>query len=398
MWPFAKRGRDAPRQSNQGYVHPLYIWMSQGNISLEGSEAIFAAVTRISNTLASMPFRLYKGFDEQKDHPLSRLLSYQPRPGMTPFTFMQTMETCRNTAGNCYAFKVPSPVTGLTVALDILDPNKVTPYRDRESGETWYQLRPDSGGEMWVHNREMIHCRHVCTNGLEGISPIKVLTGSLDYDREMKEFSLFQVKGVNSSVVLEFPTSISKEKKKEIIDGFLTNYKASAGSLVVLDSGINHSVINKSPVDSKVLEVEMVTRNRVASVYNMPPHMLGAAQNVSYQSQEQQMLEFLQLTMVAIVTMYEAEFDQKLLTWKDIRDGYHWRADIEAVLKADIQSQAKRNSLAVRGGWLLVNEIRAKDHKKPVPYGDTPMASRDMAPLQYLIEHPEKGATGGGRQ
>lgn len=399
MWPFTRRGRDAPQtQREQVYIQPLYMWMSRGDLSLEGSEAIFSAVTRISNALASMPFRVYnRNMEEQIDHPVNRLLCYMPRPGMTPFTFFQTMETCRNTAGNCYAFKVPSP-SGQTVALDIIDPNKVTPYREKESGETWYQLRPDDGGEMWVPSRSMIHCRHVCTDGLSGISPIKVLTGTLDYDREMKEFSLFQLKGVNSSVVLEFPNNVGTEKRKAIINDFLENYRKSAGSLVVLDSGIGHSVINKSPVDSKVLEVEAITRNRVASVYNMPAHMLNAAQNVSYQSQEQEMLEFLQLTMVAIVTMYEQEFNLKLLTWEDFSKGLHCWADMEAMLKADVQSTAKRNSLAVRGGWMVVNEIRKREHKRPLPFGDTPMASRDMAPLEYLIKNPDKGQAGGGKQ
>ena len=64
-------------------------------------------------------------------------------------------------------------------------------------------------------------------------------------------------------------------------------------------------VINLSPIDSKIFEVERISRSRVANVYNIPPHMLGDFSNTSFKSQEQQTLDFLSMTMLPIVTAYE---------------------------------------------------------------------------------------------
>jgi glucuronate isomerase len=49
-------------------------------------------VSRISNTMASMPMHLYKGYEIQTGHPLERLVSLEPHPNFSAFSWKQTME------------------------------------------------------------------------------------------------------------------------------------------------------------------------------------------------------------------------------------------------------------------------------------------------------------------
>lgn len=82
MWnPFARRkapmrnkARDAPavRTVSTGKLRP-FSWL-RADATLKGNEAIYAAVSRISNTMASMPLHLYKGYERQDAHPLERRL------------------------------------------------------------------------------------------------------------------------------------------------------------------------------------------------------------------------------------------------------------------------------------------------------------------------------------
>lgn len=76
--------------------------------------------------------------------------------------------------------------------------------------------------------------------------------------------------------------------------------------------------IERKFMDTKVFEVEKITRSRVATVYNLPVQMLGEISGTSYSSMEQQAMDYVQNTLIPIVRQYEQEFNRKLLTEKSV--------------------------------------------------------------------------------
>jgi len=388
MWPFTRKARGAPGEEGGNSVVPVSFWRPRSDHNMEASEGIFSAVTRLATTLASTPFHLYEGNQIAREHPIEALFSYQVAPGMTPFAYFMAMEVCRGTAGNGYALKVPDAL-GRVERLDVLDPDKVTPLRDYETGEVWYRLTPATGKELYVHFREMIHVRQASSTGLVGVSPVTVLRDALDYDAQMQSFSVAQVKGVNSAVVLEFPSDLGDERKKKIISQFMENYKASSGNLIVLSGGSKANVINKSPVDPKVLDVEKVTKGRIATVYMLPPHMMGILDKGNYGSNEQQMLEFLQLTMQAVYTQYIQEHRMKLLLREDVRKGYDFRFDTDRLIIPTALQKAQAAQYYVRSAGKTPNEVRSEMGLNGVKGGDALMVSRDLAPFDYLLKNPD---------
>jgi len=373
------KARDKPENPDYGVMNSAR--RTRADYVLTGSEAIYAAVSRISNTIAALPIHLYKGQELQKDHDLERLIAYAPNPCMTPFVFRQSMEASRNTEGTAYALMVPNE-TGRTVRLDVLDAARVAPMRDVETLEMWYQLLLENGKTLTVHNSSIIVLRHMSANGERGIKPVDVLKGTLDYDRDIKEFSARQLEGVNSGVVLNIPgTGLNEQRKKTIIKQFLDAYRDSGGRLVVLEGGVTATTLTQSPVDAKVLDVERITRNRVATVYNIPPHMLGDYSDTSYATAEQSMLEYLQMTISPIVVQWENELNRKLLTWDMLREGYAFRFTLADLWRADLKTMGEVRQMGVRSGWIKPNEVRVEDGRPPDPDGDTLMISRDMVPL-----------------
>ena len=353
---------------------------------MTNSEAIYAAVSRISNTIASLPIHLYRDREIQIDHDLERLIAYRPSPCMTAFTFRQTMEANRNNEGNAYALMVPDE-TGRTVRLDVIDPTKVQPMREKETREMWYRISFDGGKIAMIHNSSMIVLKHMSANGEKGIRPVDVLRGTLDYDADIKHFSVKQLEGVSSAVILNVPgTGLSEEKKKKLIKRFLTTYAESGGKVIVLEGGITATTMQQPAVDANVLNVERVTRNRVATVYNIPPHMLGDYSDTSYATAEQSMLEYLQMTINPIIEQWEEELNSKLLTWDMIKQKYSFRFDLVNLWRTDTLTMANRNQMAIRSGWLRPNEVRRQDHLPDDPAGDTLLISRDLIPLSKAIK------------
>lgn len=393
MWPFKKRkneakARDEPQRSRR---MPNLRWINRprADNTIQGNEAIYAAVSRIANTVASLPMHIYKDYMLVPEHPMERLLNLEPNPNFTAFGFRQTMEVLRNTEGNAYALKIPDGLGGVK-RLDILNPTRVQPLRNPEDQSVWYQIQPEDGEVMYAPGFMVLNLRHMSANGQKGIRPIDVLRKSLDYDAQVKELSLQQLDGVNNAIALTVPnSSLSQEEKDDLVDRFLETYEQSGRSVLVLEGGLTATNFSNPAVDGQLLDVERITRNRVATVYNLPPHMLGDYTDTSFSTAEQQMQEFLQLTIIPIVEQWEEEFNRKLLTPEDFAAGYRIRFDTSQLTRADTVATANKNQMAIRGGWLTPNEVRQSEYLPADEFGDNLMASRDLLPLRIAVEHPE---------
>lgn len=379
--------RDAPKAKPR-YADLRPVNRPRADATLKGNEAIYAAVSRISNTMASIPMHLYKGWDPAIGHPLEKLVSYEPNPSYTPFGFVQTMEAFRNTEGNAYALIIEDAL-GAVKRLDIIDPTAVTPVRNAQDGTLWYEINLGDGVLKSLPDCQIIALRHMSANGMKGIRPLDVLRGSLDFDRQTKELALNQLDGVNHGVMLSVPTAIDEERKAAIINDFMDAYEASGRKVIVLEGGLKADVFSQSSVDSDLLDVERIMRNRVATVYNLPPHMLGDYTDSSFSTMEQEMQEYLQLTIMPIVAQWEQEYNRKLLTPQDYAQGYRFRFDINELIRADVTATAQKHQMAIRGGWMKPNEARARDGLPPDENGDQLMASRDLIPLSISVQHPE---------
>lgn len=378
---------DASDQQVQGFTDTRSVPRTRADLYMQNHEAVFAAVSRIATTLASMPLHLYKGHDIQWGDKLDKLVSYAPNSNMTGYMHRLTMQGCVGNEGNAYSLIVPDDKGGVA-SLDVLKPQYVTPMRALESGDIWYYVQSEDGTAQpfWVHNSRMIVIRYISTNGERGVRPMDVLRQTLEYDNQIKEFSLEQLEGVNGNgIILTVPgVGMSDDRSKVLINRFLERYKQSKRSVVVLEGGITASAMSKSPVDAKVLDVERITKNRVATVYQIPPHMLGDYTDTSYSTAEQSMQEFMKLTMLSIVSQWEDELNRKLLTYEQICQGYAFRFDMDEMNRADTLTMANKHQMAIRGGWMRPNEVRKRDGLPDDPDGDVLLASRDLLPLSMI--------------
>lgn len=387
------KARDKPRVRVFDRGKVTSITRPRADVTLQGHEAIYAAVTRIANTVASIPVHVYKGRERQDTHTLEKLLNLSPNPSMSAYIFKQTMEAFRNTEGMAYALIIRDGLGEIT-RLDVLDPTRVRPLIERDSREIWYDITLE-GKTYPIPGYMVLALKHMSANGISGIRPLDVLRGSLDYDAEVKEISLNQLDGINHGVMLEVPgQALDETRKAQIVADFLDAYESSGQRVLVLEGGIKATTFNQSPVDAQLMDVERITRNRVATVYNLPPHMLGDYSDTSFSTAEQQMQEFLQLTIIPIVQQWEDELNRKLLSDADYKVGYRFRFDTDSLIRADMVAMANKYQMAIRGGWMRMNEVREREGLPPDPNGDELMCARDIIPLRIMVEHPELLLTG----
>lgn len=354
---------------------------SFSNSELANNETIFSIITRLSNSIASAPITLRKGYDKvpPKEHKFSRLLRDGPNPNMTTFQFIRVMETSRNVKGKSYGIIEYDYYYDIS-AIWILDSDYVTPVIDADTKELYYRISTKNGDD-YIHNSHIIEVNHISTDGINGISPIKVLNNTLEYDRSIKELSLQQLSNnVNFRYAFKIQGNIDPKKLQEyhkLIEEYMKK------GVIYLDSGKSlEELSERSVIDAKVFEVEEITVSRVARVFNIPLSKVLSKQSTS--SAEQDNLEYLVDTILPIIRMYEHEFNKKCLSSADKDKGYEIKFNLNGFARADMKTRGEFYFKMIRSAGLTPNEVRMLEDLPPKPGGDDLMVSRDLIAIKDL--------------
>lgn len=350
------------------------------------SEAVCAAAARMANTLASAPLHLYKKQEVQWEHSLEKLVRFAPGPGWNAFAFVRDMEYSRDTVGRAYAWVLRDD-NRRPLEIRYLEAGRVQTLKALETGDVWHRITLTDGRGGYIHDSDMVYLTWLSNAG--SISPVSVLRGTLEYDAQIKEFSLKQLDGVHDVILISAPSNMSKEKKENAVNEILATYRATGKSALLLDSGMTASTLSGSPVDPKVLDVDKLTKSRVAGVYGMQPYLLGDGTS-NMVNNEDLMQNFLSLTIVPAMAQWEAEMNKKLLSASLWSEGYAFRFDSTDLSRANTQVLADKYFKGVRGGWMKPNEVRKREGLPPDDNGDELLSSRDLMPLHLIVNEPEK--------
>lgn len=333
------------------------------NSTLATNETIFSVVTRLSNSMATLPLKLYKNYEMAHNQAADTLI-INPNPNMTGFEFIRNMETSRNEKGNAYAL-IERDIRLQPSRLTLLNPDYVEPVIEANTKELWYEVLGDNGKRYYVHNMDMLNTKHIVgSNGIKGINPIKVLSNANDFDKAVREFSLKEMQSAPNSFILEYAANVDKEKRQRVIDDFKRFYKENGG-ILFQEPGVKITDLDRKYVAADTFMTERITRSRVANVYNMPATMLNDTEGQSYNSNEQLMRMFVDLTLMPIVRQYEQEFNRKLLTPAERTAGFYFKFNTKALLRADTATQADYFTKAIRSGWMEPDEVRQLEDLPP---------------------------------
>lgn len=355
---------------------------SYQNGTLASNETIYSAISMLSGAIASAPISIRQDYRRIKpsEHPTARLLEFGVNPNMTTFQFIRGMETLRDATGAGYAIKELD--SGGLAALWLMKTEFVTPVIERDSRELYYQVHDDIGNEtVYLHNSCVLAVSHISADGIHPMNPITVLRSTLDYDREVKEFSIDQMKnGLKASIVVKIATPLSGDQIKEY-DKMIQRFRKS--NILYLDKGKDFEELkNQNVIDPKVFEVENITVARVARVYNIPLDKF-LPDKTSFNSAEQSDLNYLRDTILPMARMYEQEFSRKLLTEQDRMDGMTIKFSLNGFARADMKTRGDFYMKGVRTGWFCQDDVRGLEDLPPLPngLGQQFYISKDLVPV-----------------
>lgn len=351
------------------------------NQSLETNELIFSVVTRLANTLSSLPLHLYKNYDQINDDPLAELITGSVNKNQTAYSLFNQCETSRNVTGNGYML-IERDKYGQPCALWPIRPECVSVMRNLDDNSIWYHITCDELN-TYVYNTEIIHVRHITPlTGLKGISPLDVLKNALNFEKAVEDFSLNEM-DKKDAYIIKYDRSISPEKRQAMINDFVKMIKENGGA-VVQEKGFEYDRFASNFQPSDLKDAEDITRSRIANAFNVPLSFLDGSNN----SSEQKMIEFVQMTLLPIVKQYEAEFNRKLLTQQQRAQGYYFKFNINGLLRGDTAARTNFYQMMIRNGIATPNDLRKLEDMTPVDneYANKQWISGDLYPIDIPLE------------
>lgn len=353
--------------------------------------AVYACVRVLSESLASLPLILYKRQTRGKlpalEHPLFLLLRDLPNPEITSVELRMWLQGHLASWGNAYAQIVRSR-SGQVLEIWPMRPDRVTVYRQND-GWLWYYYTPDPTDEPdvrkpenWYRFDEVMHLRGLGFDGVMGYNPIRLMAQSLQMVKGAETFSTkFYDNGARPGVVLKHPAKLSQPAYERLRASWEARHQGieNAHRVAILEEGMGIEQIGIPPQDAQFIETMKFGRSQIASIFRVPPHMIGDLDRASFSNIEQQGIEFVQYTLGAWLRIWEQAITRDLLSPKE-RATYYAEHSLDWLLRGDTLARYQAYQAAINAGWMAPNEARERENLNPLPGGDNLLQPLNMAP------------------
>ena len=398
IFEFFKRNKSPTLGINlRNGLNPLsFFYSGYKEKLLEIHSLIYAVVDRKSKAIAQLPLRLYKNdtvkenkcvFKRKRvvNNDISYIFDTSPNKNMTPYIFWRTVIAQKEIYGNSYVY-IKRGSIGEVLELEILDPSKVSIYLD-ELGEVYY--KPYNDKNIYLHNLDILHFSSIYVSGYKGISFLECLRTQLDFKENVIKMNSEQMeKSIKAGATLKLPSNLSMDKMKEYKEQFEKSYSQGFNGLVVLDSGMIFEQIKYDVNDLKQSDINKITAKEVSSVSGLPLFMLGEGESSRYVNMEHQTIDFIQNCIAPDVVLIEQELNRKLLSEQQIKEGYYFKFNINALMRSDMSSRSKFYREMVSMGAMTLNEVRSlEDLESYGEIGERPVISLNYSYLDTLDKH-----------
>lgn len=353
--------------------------------------AVNACVEVITNSISKLPVSLIQGDskERQAEHPALALLCDRPNEAMTPSVYKKLMESYRLLGGNGYSWIVRNPSSGRPVELIPLSDTLCTPYFD-DNGKLWYVATHPLTGQMYkLPSYDVCHVKAYSRDGIRGVS---VLTRAAEVISTGLAAQRYESRYYNNNAqpigILTTDSDVDKKAKDKIRREWemLHSGADNAFKIAVLDRSLKYQAIATTNKDNQFIESKELSVADIARFFGVPLYKLSAGSQ-SYQSNEQNGMEYVVNTLHPIVTQYEEEYTHKLLTETERKQRrYQFRINMMAELRGDSAARASWYREMRNASVFSVNDVRDFEDMPHVPGGDERRESLNFVPLDLWRE------------
>ena len=390
-----RRSSRAPSigSSEPVFVPPLAGVNVNEHTALQYS-AIYACVRIISETVASLPWRLMRrrddgGADVDDRNNLHWLLYQSPNKETSAWDFRRTLEAHRQTWGNGYA-EIVRDNAGRPQSLWIITPDRVTPSRSSDGGIS-YLIDNGAVEPIRMPAQDIFHLRGLGFDGVVGYSPIALARQAIGLGIATEQFgATWFGNGSHGSGILQSPTPLAPDRSEALAKQFERRNRGpkNGNRVLVLEGGMEYKPLSVPPDDAQWLSTRAFQVTEVARWYRVPPTKLGDLSRATWANVESQSIEFVTDAIVPAVNGWESEAQRKLIG-TPARRTLFTKMSVQALMRGDQAARSDYYERMWRMGVLSPNEIRRLEDLNPIEDGDQHLVQMNLTTLDDLGEETE---------
>jgi len=359
-----------------------------------GITAFWAGVRAISQTIAGLPFQVYKKDGKNRelaeDHPVHRLLHIRPNPHMTPFVFKEVRTAHLLTWGNSYA-EIERNGADDPIALWPLLPDRTGV--EVRNGQKYYYTIVD-GAKIYLSPDNVLHVAGLGFDGLRGYNVIKIHKDSLGLSIAANEYgSQFFGNSGRPSGYLKHPGQPNIDERKQLRDEWNQVHSGltRAQRTAVLWGNMEWQQISINPEEAQFLETRGLQIEEVARILNINPILLQHFTKATTWGSgiAQFLVAFGKFTIAPWLDREEDAVNYDLFSESE-RGTYYAKYNLDALLRGDPKTQAEVLEIKRRNGVINADEWRALDEDNPLPDGQGKhyFMPLNMATIEQLAAQP----------
>ena len=240
---------------------------------------VYAALSRISQDLASTPLVLIQGKGKNskiiEDHPVLELLE-EPSTGVDQFSFLEQLIIDLVAAGNAFILILGETETPVSIVR--LHPEQVGIVTN-ENGIIGYRFDADGQSILYTTER-VIHIKNAGwatgIQGLYGVGAVQPTQQEIKADLNVSSLVETASKKGRPDVILSPKNELDvwqEETRRDVLDRY--NGMIEDGGAIVLSGQVQVDVANTSPRDVEFAKVKEFSKLAITAAFGTPLSILG---------------------------------------------------------------------------------------------------------------------------
>lgn len=353
LFNFWKRdtGQPEPPYNPQNNVSDVLLRALLNGESIDREKAmslpaVSGAVDLISNTIASMPVKLYKykqgKVTEVEDDTRVRLLNGDTNDTLNGFELKKAMvvDYLMGRGGYCYIQRDLNDVTGLYYVEDIY----ITILRNFKPIYKDFVILVE--GQQY-HRWEFVKLLRNTKDGAEGTGVTDEVSKALETAYNTLLYQLGLVKsGGNKKGFLKSIKKLGQEEIDTLKQAWRNLYANNEENVVVLNNGLEFQEASNNSVEMQLNESKKTLQDEINSIFHITPTDFW--------------LTFKE-AIYPIVKAFETALNRDLLLEKE-KKNYFFEFDVKEIIKANLTERYAAYKTAKETGFMTLNEIRRAEN------------------------------------
>lgn len=350
--------------------------------TVEGAEklsAVAAAHRILTNSIASLPFMVRQKKGEirtEPDHEIEYILKSRPNKRMTPYMLKKVMVSQAFWHGTSFCY-VGYDGAGKVSELVPLPSAGYSMFKDADTDTIWYSFTSNPNDPADLSSRrkfsedELIIHHFESHDGYVGRGFLQLASQSTAADGMAQAYNqAFYKNGAKPTGVISAEAELDEDIRLTIREDFerMVSGIDNAFRIAVLDFGMKYTPLGITQQDAQFLESRTFAVSEISRFTGIPVYMLQEGKQ-SYQSNEQQQIDFVINTLTPHIVQLEQEFTYKLLSENDRKAGFYIKLNEAALLRGDNKARAEYYQKMTGLGIFNQDECRALEDKSPLPDG-----------------------------